>query len=145
MAQVNDWLTDDGLNTLKTWAKQGKTNQKIADEIGISTTTLRNWCKKHEDIENAIEQGRTVIIGKLYDALIKKALGYTYNEMQIKTLPNGEQEQIVKNRHVPPDIGAIHLLLKNWDPEHWKNDPANYEIKKDLLELQKRLAEDKLF
>jgi hypothetical protein len=45
-------------------------------------------------------------------------------------------------KYAPPDTGAIHLLLKNIDP-NWKNDDdRTYELKKKQVEIAEKKADD---
>ena len=40
-----------------------------------------------------------------------------------------------------PDLGSIHLLLKNIDPEWHNDDKATLDLKKEQLELAKKKQE----
>ena len=42
-ADINDWLTDEGLILIEGWARDGLTDEQIAENMGISRTTLYNW------------------------------------------------------------------------------------------------------
>ena len=50
-----------------------------------------------------------------------------------------KQEEAVK--HASPDVAAINLELKNYDPENWANDPQMLQIRKKELELRERQVE----
>lgn len=62
---------------------------------------------------------------ELYDALIKKAKGYQYEETKqyIKD-NNGKQEKVVEKttKDVPPDLQTINMLLSNIDKDWNKED-----------------------
>lgn len=45
-----DWLTEDGLIRLESYARDGLTDEQIAKEIGVTTATLYNWKKAHKPI-----------------------------------------------------------------------------------------------
>lgn len=68
------WLTEDGLILLKGWARDGLTDEQIAHNCGISTTTLYNWKNKHIEIFEALKKGKEVVDYQVENALLKKAL-----------------------------------------------------------------------
>ena len=84
--------------------------------------------------------------------MIEKAKGFYYTEVTEKQeraidTETGEMlndlivtERKINKRYAAPDVAAINLLLKNYDP-HWYNDPKDYELKKKALELQKEKIE----
>lgn len=75
------YLTEEGLLKLEGWARDGLTDEQIAEEkIGINRTTLYAWKNKYPDISDALKQGKEVIDRKVENALLKRALGYEYNE-----------------------------------------------------------------
>lgn len=48
---------------------------------------------------------------KLKDALIKRAMGYEYEEKEIIADKNGKPERVrIMKKHVPPDIKAISKI-----------------------------------
>lgn len=92
----------------------------------------------------ALKKGKEVIITELENALIKRALGYEYEETKTYIRDEGGKkvkytEKTVKQ--LPPDVGACAILLKNKDKEHYSDNPALLELKKEMLELQKQAAE----
>jgi hypothetical protein len=40
-----------------------------------------------------------------------------------------------------PDVAALNLLLKNYDKDHWSNDPQMLELRKKELELKEKQIE----
>ena len=69
---------------------------------------------------------------------------FSYEEEKIIQRREGHQTTVVKEtykKYAHPDTGAIHLLLKNLDP-NWHNDDAKtIEIKQKQLEIAKEKAE----
>ena len=51
------WLTEDGLTLLEGWARDGLTDEQIAEKIGINRATLYDWKKKYPNISNALKKG----------------------------------------------------------------------------------------
>ena len=58
---------------------------------------------------------------ELQDALIKRALGYDYDERRMVGGKNGSAEKVeIIHRHMPPDIAAIKriqflMTIGEWD------------------------------
>lgn len=49
------------------------------------------------------------------EALIKRALGYDYEEKKIIADKNGRPQKVeVYKKHLPPDLGAISTLIKEF-------------------------------
>lgn len=50
---------------------------------------------------------------KIEDALLKRALGYEYEETEIVATKDGKNARVKKiKKVVPPDVNALYLLLK---------------------------------
>ena len=81
-----------------------------------------------------------MLIAEVENALIKRAKGFSYDE--IKTYIEEENGRKVKYteksvKTVAPDTGACAILLKNKDKDHYSDQPAMLELKREMLELQK--------
>ena len=98
------WLTEDGLILLKGWARDGLTDEQIAHNCGISTTTLYNWKNKHIEIFEALKKGKEVVDYHVENALLKKALvGDT--TAQIFWLKNRRPDKWRDKQEVKAEIG----------------------------------------
>ncbi|MEC1351679.1 transposase [Bacillus licheniformis] len=129
-----DWITDEGLIKIEGWARDGLTDEDISRNIGISRATLYEWKKKHPDISDALKRGKEVVDRQVENALLKKALGYTYNEDTYVHI--GEDKMILEKRvvkEVQPDTGAAIFWLKNRRPDIWRKES---EIKDRQTEAQ---------
>lgn len=73
--------------------------------------------------------------------LVRKAKGFNYTEKKI-IKENGEivREEIYEKASLP-DVAALNLLLKNYDAEHWANDPQALRLREKEIELQERKIE----
>ena len=138
MAKINEWLENDKLILLEGWARSGLTDEQIAKNIGINRTTLYDWKKKEVNIADALKKGKEVIDFEVENALLKRALGYEYEE---ETYENGILTKKVK-KQVPPDTTAQIFWLKNRQVKKWRDKVEiadNDAIKKldELLEAQR--------
>lgn len=141
------WLTKEGLLKLEGWARDGLTEEQIAKNMGIGYSTLQAWKNKYQDILDTLKKGKEVIDIQVENALLKRALGYRYQEVIEEIVTNedtGESNLVVTKRitkEVSPDTTAQIFWLKNRKPEEWKNDPHKVKIDKEILELRKKELE----
>ena len=126
--KYQDYLTEEGLLKLEGWARDGLTDEQIAeDKIGINRTTLYDWKKKYPNIANSLKRGKEVIDIQVENALLKRALGYSYNEVtreRIRDPKTGEASlEITKTvkKEVVPDTTAQIFWLKNRKPKEWRD------------------------
>lgn len=74
MAKYEYWLTPEGLLLLEGWARDGLTDEQIANNIGISRSTLAEWKKKYEDISDTLKKGKEVVDYQVENALLRNAI-----------------------------------------------------------------------
>lgn len=65
------------MTLIKGWARDGLTDEAIANNIGIRRQTLYDWIKRFPDISDALKKGRQPVDIQVEDAVLKAALGYT--------------------------------------------------------------------
>lgn len=81
MAKYQDWLTPKGLAKIEEWARKGLIDEQIAENMGIARSTLSEWKKEFSDISNALKKSKAVVDQHVENALLKRALGYSYEEI----------------------------------------------------------------
>lgn len=81
------WLTPEGLLKLEAWARDGLTDEQIAGNAGINPATLYDWKKKYGEISEALKRGKEIVDIQVENALLKRALGYSYNEDKYISVP----------------------------------------------------------
>lgn len=125
------------------------TEGQIAAKLGVSSSSWENYKNAYPELMACLRHGKEILIDELKATLKKKALGYEYLEIKEKSElspVDGEMDMVVVERtvttkHVVPDLGSIHLLLKNLD-ETWHNDDkATMNLKREQLDLAKQKAE----
>lgn len=125
--KYHEWLTDEGLLKLEGWARDGLTDEQIADNMGVRRETLYDWKKKHPIISNTLKKGKDVIDTLVENALLKRALGYTYTETtkerefdpETRKIGMVVTKEVVKE--VIPDTTAQIFWLKNRRPDKWRD------------------------
>lgn len=115
------WLTPEGLLKLEGWARDGLTDEQIAHNMGIAYSTLKNWKDKHVAILAALKKGKEVVDRQVENALLKRALGYEYEEVKEKYELGDLTERTVTKKQVIPDTTAQIFWLKNRKPEKWRD------------------------
>lgn len=126
------------------WSKTA-TEKDICQKLGIGTSAWCEYKNKYSELADAIKKGQQELVGDLRSALIKKAIGYEYEEREYYTDDNGKKrmKKVVKYSH--PDVAAINLALKNYDRDNWANDPQMLELRKQEIELRKKQIESNLW
>ena len=92
MAKYQEWVQPDKLILLQGWARDGLTDEQIASNVGIATSTLYEWKKKYKDISEALKKGKEVVDIEVENALLKRALGYEYEETTTEIVWNPQTE-----------------------------------------------------
>lgn len=130
------WLTPEGLLKIEGWARDGLTDEQIAINIGIGYSTLQTWKSKYQDIQDTLKRGKEVVDRQVENALLKRALGYTYEEI---TYEGGvETKRVVKE--VVPDTTAQIFWLKNRKREAWA-DRQNIELSQPIDDSIKEMED----
>ena len=114
------WLSPDGLLRLEAYARDGLTDEQIAHNMGISTATLYNYKRDHLEILEALKKGKEVVDIQVENALLKRALGYSYEEKKVEVSEEGTK--VTKTiKEVVPDTTAQIFWLKNRRPDRWRD------------------------
>lgn len=118
-------MTDDGITRLTGWARDGLTNVQIAANMGIAERTFTEWIARFPAIDAALKKGKEPVDIQVENALLKRALGYDYEETitEVEDLGGGKTKKHVRRvtKHVPPDTTAQIFWLKNRKPKQWRD------------------------
>ena len=151
-----EWLEANNLILLEGWARDGLTDEQIAHNIGITTTTLYDWKKKYPQFTEAIKSGKEVVDRIVENALLKSAMGYKFDEVVKERVYNPEtgESEIVEvkrtTKDVAPNSTSLIFWLKNRQPAKWrdtKNIDAAVEVKNpfegiDTADIKKLIGEE---
>lgn len=128
----------DKLIVIQGWARDGLNNQQIAHNMGISAKTLYEWQNKYSEFGNTLKKGKEVVDRQVENALLKRALGYSVEEVTRERMyvRNAEGKQILDadgmpmselaitkkvTKHITPDTTAQIFWLKNRKPNEWRD------------------------
>ena len=138
--KYRDWITQEGLLKIEGWARDGLTDEQISHNIGIHPSTLYDWQKEYPEIAEALKKGKEVIDRQVENALLKRALGYEYEEVKqiIEKDEKGKDRKRIEKtvKQVIPDITAQIFWLKNRKPEEWRKRDKLEEERIRLMKAQ---------
>ena len=112
-----DWLTPEGLLKIEGWARDGLTDEQIAQNMGIAYSTLRSWRDKFSAISAVLKKGRDgtkMPIRYKVDILeALKSKGYsTYKLRREKLLSEGVIQSLREGKTISLDnVSQICALL----------------------------------
>lgn len=115
------WLTEDGLTLLEGWAREGLTDEQLAGKMQINPATLYDWKKKYPKISEALKKGKEIVDIQVENALLKRALGYDYQEEKIERSDKDGVKIVQTLKHVPGDTTAQIFWLKNRLPDKYRD------------------------
>ena len=108
---------NEKLEVVQGWARDGLTDEQIAEKMGIHPSTLYDYKKKYPELSESLKKGKEVIDREVENALLKRALGYEYTEV---TKEGGIVTKEV-TKEVKADTTAQIFWLKNRKPKEWRD------------------------
>ena len=129
--KYEEWLTPEKLTLLEAWARDGLTDEQIAKNMGIAESTLYAWKGKYPEFSDSLKKGKEVVDIQVENALFKRAMGYSYEEVTQERTKVGEDEDGLPifemqetrrvTKEVQPDVIAQIFWLKNRKPKEWRD------------------------
>lgn len=147
--KYQEWLEKDNLMLIESWAREGLTEEQIAKNMDISYSTFREWKKKYSALSAALKKGKAPIDFEVENALLKRALGFEYEETEtvFEDVDGKPKKRIKKTiKYAPPDTSACIFWLKNRKPNHWRkmNEAVENKLKAETEKLLKEAEALKL-
>ena len=123
--KYHEWLTAEGLLKIEGWARDGLIEKQIAHNIGITEQTLNVWKNEYPSLKEALKRGKEVVDRQVENALLKRALGYEYEEVKqiIEKDDSGRDRKRIEKtlKQITPDTTAQIFWLKNRKPQEWRD------------------------
>lgn len=125
--------TDDFPLLAEDFARRGMIDEEIWKSLGIGKSTYYKYQLKYGDFMDAIKKGKSPVDVKVENALLKRALGFEYEEIKIEYKPGkkkkGEEDEelgimksITKTKKlIVGDVTAEIFWSKNRRPHLWKD------------------------
>lgn len=141
MAKYEKWLEQEGLLLIEGWARDGLTDEQIAGNMGVSRSTLNSWKDRYPDILDALKKGKEIVDRQVENALLKRALGYEYEEIKEKYEFGELSERTVTKKQVAPDTTAQIFWLKNRKPKDWRDKQERLDNTTEDNDMVKQFVE----
>lgn len=129
--------------------KNGATVAEIANAFNIAESTIYKYKAEKAEFSAAFARGRASIVIEIRGALLKKALGFEYEEEKRVGRKDGKGENIVLvekyKKYSPPSETAAAMLLRNYDENWLDKDSATTQLKQQEFELRKAIADSNNF
>jgi len=112
---------EESINLLAGYlAREGKSQQYIADVIGISLRTLHRWQKVHKDLKLAIAENKELATDTVEESLFLSATGY-YKKEEVavydRTIKKFQKTKVKK--WYQPNPASLQFWLKNMRKDIW--------------------------
>lgn len=137
------------IDEIRKAVENGATVKEIATALGIAESTLNKYKAEKKELTAAFARGRASLIIDIRGALLKKALGYEYEEEKRVGRKDSKGENIVLVekyiKHQPPSETAAAMLLRNYDENWLDKDSATTQLKQQEFELRKAMADNNIF
>jgi len=101
----------DKLVLVEGWARDGLTDEQIANNLGIGKTTFYRMCKEHSELLEHLKKGKEVVDYEVENALLKNALNGNVTA-QIYWLNNRKPKQW-KNKRIEEENNVIESLTES--------------------------------
>lgn len=141
MAKYEKWLEQEGLLLIEGWARDGLTDEQIAGNMGVSRSTLNSWKDKYPDILDSLKKGKEIVDRQVENALLKRALGYEYEEIKEKYEFGELSERTITKKQVIPDTTAQIFWLKNRKPKDWRDKQERLDNTTEDNDMVKQFVE----
>lgn len=124
------------------WAGLGYTNKQICNNLNISEASFYKYLEKDFTFLEALKKEKMNVDVQVENALLKRALGYSYKVKMIEVIPDASGKgkksnvKVIKEveKQVPGDVTAQIFWLKNRQPGKYRNTPEeqNKELKVNI-------------
>lgn len=103
-----------------TLAESGMNDREICRATGLPLSTFYRWKLEHPAFRDALTRGKAHIDERVERSLLERATGYVYESEKIFHA-DGLITRAQVLEHVPADVGAATLWLKNRQPDKWRD------------------------
>jgi hypothetical protein len=121
------------LETIRAWKRDGLTEEQICENLGVCQDSFIQYKKIYPELVEVLKIGFDDAIAHVENAMMKRALGYTYIETTItrrkivlgedKDEPNNAEviETKTVEKQMAPDVAAQIFIKINRRPDKWRN------------------------
>lgn len=124
------------IRAITTMAQNGMTDRAIAEALGVTYTTFRNWVGRHEKLRAALVIPKQTADADVEYSLYQQAKGYDYLEEDIRVF-DGQLVKVEVRKHQPPNVTAALAWLNNRKRAEWSRNPEPDYVPEPTEEVQK--------
>ena len=115
------------LEEVRDWCRNGATDEEIAKRLGIAYSTFKEYKNEFSAFSAVLKESKEFVDMQVENALLKRALGYSYEEITKEVDEVGRRKVKTVTKQVVPDVTAQIFWLKNRRPEKWREKPKETE------------------
>lgn len=135
------------LDFIKSWVRDGMSEENISKKLNIAYSTFRVYKNKEPALSAALKKGKEMYDNEVVEALHRNTLGGVVEvkkaiKLREKTYEKGKivkETEVIKmvteEIYVKPDTLAQIYWLNNRQPDRWKNKPEVKENETDKQNL----------
>ena len=134
------WMSEDGITLINQWRREGHSYDEIATRyIGIGSTTMWRWTKESPELAQALRVSQDVTNSRVEESLLKRALGYDYEEVTEELIEGQMRTTKVVKKHVSPDVKACLSWLFSRRPDRWRAQRTMDEDESNDMKTAKKI------
>ena len=116
--------------------ERGATDYELGQHFKVTTSTIWRWATAFPEFCSSIRTGKESADTRAERTLYHRAIGYTFESEKVFQY-QGEIVRAGTVEHVPPDVNALSLWLRNRRSDKWrdKQDTADINIHVSLADL----------
>ena len=125
---------------IEEWSKKGLSESQMCKYLGISLSVFSDFKHRYPQLLEALNRGRESAVAEIENALLKRALGYDFEETREskRTIDGRVINSTDKTRqHMPADVVACLFLLKNKDRLNLCDNPNERDLAREAFEVDK--------
>lgn len=101
--------------------KLGSTNEDLAELFEVGVGTISRWISESESFADSVFAGRLGADSEVAASLYQRAIGYDCIEQKGVVDRFGDEHLFDLKKHIPGDVGAITMWLKNRQRKYWSD------------------------
>lgn len=113
-SKADEWLEKDKLTLLEGWARAGLTDEQIANNMGIATSTYYEWKNKYPEFSESLKKNKDIVDYEVENALLKNALdgNVTAQIFWLKNRKKNEWREKVEVENTNTKNGVMEELVE---------------------------------
>ena len=120
----------------------GATDEELGQLFGVTEKTIHNWVKQFPNFAKQREAGKIEADARVAERFYDRAIGCTCKETKVTKDADGKVVSTVTTiKDIPPDPGACLNILKNRQPEKWRDKhDVDLGLTDDMADLLKEIS-----